>query len=517
MELQPTSKFSEYVKQPIAIAVILAFCKLLLFIYIGNRYGYFRDEMYFLACADHLAWGYPDHAPLSVFLAKISRDIFGDSLHAIRLLPELAGALRILITGLIVKEFGGKHLAMLIACLAVLVAPGYLAIDNLMSMNSYESIFWMGCVLSYIWAIRREDPNYWLMFGAFAGLGLMNKHSMLFFGASFVAGLLLTRDRRNLAMPQFWLAGAIALVIFLPNIIWQYQNNWATLELLQNVRNSGKNVSVSPVGFFLQQLLMLNPVSALVWFGGLFALLSGSLAKKFRALGVTFVLLFILMAALNAKNYYLGPIYPFLFAAGGVHWEGVSSRVKVGRLALYVYVLLILVSGVILAPLAAPILPVEKYNEYVDTIGVAPPKTEVAHEGLLPQHFGDMFGWNEMVAKTAIVYDSLPEEERERTAILAGNYGDAGAIDLFGSSYGLPGAISPHQSYYLWGYGDFDGGTAILLDFDKDYAEKMCGSVEEREAVGEKYSMKYENFTILVCRDLKEPLPQLWKRLKHWN
>jgi hypothetical protein len=340
---------------------------------------------------------------------------------------------------------------------------------------------------------------------------------MVFFGAAFVVALLLTKDRRNFAKPQFWLAGAIAFVIFLPNLIWQYQNDWATLELLQNVRNSGKNVAVSPVEFFLQQLLMLNPVSALVWSGGLFALLFGSLAKKFRTLGVTFVLLFVLMAALKAKNYYLGPIYPFLFAAGGVFWESAASRFKIGKPAIYVYALLILISGAVIAPLAVPILPVERYNGYVDAIGIAPPKTEVAHKGLLPQHFGDMFGWKEMVAKTAAVYNSLPEEERSRTAIFAGNYGDAGAIDLFGKSYGLPKSISAHQSYYLWGYRDYDGSVAILLDYGKESAERFCGSVEERERVGERFAMAEENYTILICRDIKIPVDQLWKRLKHWN
>lgn len=504
-------------KPPVTIAIALATCKLLLFLYIGGRYGYFRDELYFLACTDHLAFGYPDHAPLSVYLADFSRSIFGESLHAIRLMPAVSGALRIVITGLIVREFGGRHWATLIACLAVLVAPTYLAVDNLLSMNSYESIFWMGCVLSYIWAVRRADPKYWLLFGAFAGFGLMNKHSMVFFGAAFVAALLLTKDRKQLLFPSFWLAGAIALLIFLPNIVWQYQNDWATIELLQNVRETGKNVSVAPQEFVIQQILVLNPSTFPVWFSGVLFLIFGSLSDRFRTLGFTFVLLFVLMAALNAKNYYLAPVYPVAFAAGGVFLERLFGKSRRGRAGLTIYAVLLFGSGAILAPLAVPILPVDRYNDYEDAIGVAPPKTEVAHKGLLPQHFGDMFGWKEMVAKTAEVYDSLPESERKRTAILAGNYGDAGAIDLFGKQYGLPRAISAHQSYYLWGYRDFDGGTAILLGFGKEDADQMCGSVEEREEVGEKYSMAEENFTILVCRELNKPLPELWKKLKHWN
>src|SRR5215204_2025468 len=172
-----TTASTQEMRWLIAIAWILALVKLSLFLVAANGYGYFRDELYFLACTEHIAWGYPDHAPLSVFIAKFSRDLFGDSLYAIRLFPALSGALKIILTSLIVREFGGRLIATLLACLCVLVAPFYLVSDNLLSMNTYEPIFWMGCVLAYIWVVKREDPRYWLLFGACAGLGTMNKHS----------------------------------------------------------------------------------------------------------------------------------------------------------------------------------------------------------------------------------------------------------------------------------------------------------------------------------------------------
>ena len=511
------SQFIKFLRNPIAIAVAIAACKILLFIYVGSSYGYFRDELYFLACADHLAFGYPDHAPLSVFLADFSRSLFGDSLYAIRFFPAMAGALRILIAAFIVREFGGKYFATLIACLSVLVAPTYLAMDNLLSMNSYESVFWMGCVLSFIWAVKRGNPNYWLLFGAFAGFGLMNKHSMVFFGLAFVIAMLLTKDRKVFRQWQFWMAGAIALIIFLPNLVWQYQNDWATLELLQNVRESGKNVALSPIAFILQQILILNPATFPVWFAGISYLLFDSEGKRFRTLGITFIFFFISMLLLGAKNYYLAPIYPLLFAGGAVFLERLSQGIRLTRVIGFVYAGFLLASGIILAPLAVPVLPVEQYKDYEEALGVAPPKTEVAHTGLLPQHFGDMFGWEDIVKKTADVYGSMPQEERRKAAILAGSYGDAGAIDHFGKEYGLPNAISPHQGYYLWGYRDYDGSVAILLGFDREDAEKFCGAVETRDAVGGKYNMDEENFNILICRDLRYPLPQFWKRMKHWN
>jgi len=508
---------SNPLRQPISIAFAFAFLKILIYGAAGANYGYFRDELYFLACADHLAWGYPDHAPLSVFLAWFSRSVFGDSLYAIHLFPTLAGALKIVITGLIVRELGGRHWATLLACLCVLVAPVYLGIDLLLSMNAYEPIFWMGCVLSYLWAVKRGDPRYWLMFGAFAGLGLMNKHSMVFFGLAFTVALLITRDRKIFGNKYFWFAGLIALLLFLPNLVWQYQNNWATLELLSNVQATGKNVVLSPVEFIWQQVFILLPFTAPVWLAGLWYLLADRNGRRFRTLGITYLITLGLMIGFRAKNYYLVPIYPVLLAAGGVFWENVAMRSLATRIGLTVYAAILVLVGALFMPMAVPLLPVESFIRYQDALGVAPPKTEVGHKGLLPQHFGDRFGWEEMVAKTANVYNSLPPEERERTAIFANNYGEAGAIDHFGPKYGLPKAISSHQSYYLWGPGSYDGSVVIVLGDQKEDAEKSCSSVEERDRVEHPYAMAEERFNILVCRDLKRPLPELWKQLKTWN
>lgn len=505
-------------QNPLSIAFAFAFVRVIIYLIAGNNYGYFRDELYFLACADHLAWGYPDQAPLSIFLTWASRAVLGDSLYAIHLLPALAGALKIILTGLIVRELGGKRLAMLLACLCVLVAPVYLGIDSLMSMNAYEPIFWMGCVLSYIWAVKRSDPRYWLLFGASAGLGLMNKHSMVFFGAAVVVGLLLTRDRKVFTNAYFWLGGLLAFLLFLPNLVWQYQNNWATLELLRNVQESGKNVVLSPQEFVWQQIFILLPLTAPVWIAGIWYLIFDRDGKRFRTLGLAYIVLLVLMIVLKAKNYYLVPVYPMLFAAGGVFLENLVLRFRYGSTASIAYAILLAIAGVVFLPVAVPVLPVEKFVAYQHTLGIAPPKTEVGHNGPLPQIFGDRFGWEEMTEKTAEVYSSLPPDERAKTAIFAANYGEAGAIDHFGAKYGLPKAISGHQSYFLWGYPkDKDVKTLILLGQTKADAEKACGRVDESLAVGHPYAMQYERFNILVCRDLKQPLAAIWPSVKFWN
>ncbi len=508
---------TSYLKNPIIIAIIVASFKLIIFVFVGNKYGYFRDELYFLESTNHLALGYPDHAPLSIWIGKFSKSIFGDSLYAIRLFPALSGTLKIIITGLLVKELGGKSFATLLACLCVLVAPVYLSIDNLMGLNSYEPIFWMGCVLSYIWAVKRENPSYWLLFGAFAGIGVMNKHSLAFFGFAFVIGLVLTRDRKFFTNKYLWVAGGLGLLLFLPNIIWQYQNDWATLELLKNVTETGKNVVLAPHEFFFQQILIHNPLTFFVWMTGLWFLFFDKHGKRFRTLGIVYLVTLVFLIYFKAKHYYLSPIYPMLFAAGGIFWENLLSRISFGKVVKIGFPILLFVSGVLLAPLAIPILPVEKFGVYSEAIGFPSTKTEVNHNGALPQLFGDMFGWEEMTEKVAEVYNALPKEEKDKVAIFAGNYGEAGAIDHFGKRYGLPKAISPHQSYFLWGYREYDGSIMILLGVSKKDAEKFCNRVEEKIRIDHPFSMNYEKYTIRVCRGLKQPLPQIWDSIKNWR
>ncbi len=327
MEEVNTDK-NEFWRGPIAIGLCFAVLKLALHFVFNSNYGYFRDELYFIACGEHLAWGYPDHAPMVALMAKASRLLLGDSLFAIRFFPAVAGAVKLVLTSLLVKEFGGKRFAAFLACLCVFFAPVYLAIDNLLSMNSLEPVFWTLCVYFAVVAIRRENSRYWLLFGLFAGLGLMNKHSMVFFGAAIVVGLLLTNNRKVFLDKFFWLGGAIALLIFLPNIIWEYQHDFATLELLRNVQTSGKNIEMSPLGFIISQINAVLPVTLPIWLGGLWWFLADGKGKPYRFLGIAYIVLLIIMIVLKGKDYYLAPIYPMMFAAGAVFWEALSERIR---------------------------------------------------------------------------------------------------------------------------------------------------------------------------------------------
>ncbi len=483
-----------------------------------GRYGYFRDELYFLDCGRHLDWGYVDHAPLVGLYAKLAL-LLGGSLPALRILAALAGAGVVLLTMLLARELGGGRYGQALAGLCVLASPARLGIDSLMSMNAFEPLFWTGCLLVLARIVRTGNSRLWLTFGALAGLGLMNKHSTLLFGFAVAVAMVLGPERRELIRPWVWAGGLVAVVVFLPNLVWQWQRGFPTLELLGNVAETGKNVVLDPVEFVLQQVLLQHPLLLPVWLAGLVWLLVGK-GRRTRVLGWTYVALLVTMIALKAKNYYLAPIYPMLFAAGSVAIERWLFHGRPGRLGIWPKIAVaawVVASGVAIVPAVLPFLPPEGLLAYQRTIGVAPPKTEVAHEGPLEQRLGDQFGWEELVAEVARVWDGLPADVRERTGIYASNYGEAGALNLFGPARGLPSPICAHQNHYYWGPPEVEPDNLIWLQWRKEWIEGLCVEVEQ---VGEHYhpwGMAEENRPIYLCRDLRVSLADIWDELKHWN
>jgi Dolichyl-phosphate-mannose-protein mannosyltransferase len=500
-----------------SIAWLLAGAAVLLQMAANGRYGYFRDELYFMEASKHLDWGYVDFAPLVAWLARGTRALLGDSLHAIRVLPALAQGAEIVLTGLLVRELGGKRFAVFLACVSVFAAPVILGNATRLSMNPFEPLFWMGCVYFLLRAINSDQPRLLVWCGVLLGLGLENKHSTVFFLVSLIAGLLATSERRFLLMKWFWIAAAVALLIFLPNLIWQIQHHFPTLEALRNVKATHKNMELPPVAFFRQQIRMLNSASFLVWIAGLGYLLFHGEGKRYRSLGLTYLVFLALMMALKGKDYYLAPIYPMLYAAGGVFWEKLTEARAALRWVRVAIPVAVVVIGAIALPLTIPILPVEKIVPYMEALGIKMTRTEVQDHGLLPQHFGDEFGWPEMVAAVAQVYDALPPERRAKTGILAGTYGDAGAIDFFGPRLGLPKSISAHQNYYLWGPRGYTGESLILLHYELEDVQRWCQNVQEGPKLEPYYGMAEEHYTILVCAGLKKPLPEVWQRFKVWN
>jgi hypothetical protein len=499
------------------LAVVAAFAaaKLLLHLATAANYGYFRDELYFIATSEHLDWGYVDVAPMVAWLTRVMRILLGDSLLAIHVLPAMAGAATVILTGLLVRELGGRRFATALACLAVLLAPLYLVGDSLLGPGAPERVLWTACAYCVVLAIGRGEPKYWLWFGALAGLGLETKHSFLFFGFGLFAGLLLTGERRAFREKHIWIAGALALALFLPNLIWQVQHDFPTLEGLRNVQREQKNVVFSPAGYVFQQIMMLLPTTALLWTAGLWFYFFDERGKRYRVLGWTYVVVLGLMIVLKGKPYYMGPLYPMLLAGGAVWFADLVDRRNWGWLK-PVSVALMLPLGVVSAPAFLPVLPPEKAVAYMDRMRLRPSKTEVGHLGALPQYFGDRFGWPEMVEAVARTYNALPPEERAQTGIFANNYGEAGAIDLLGKKYGLPKATSPHQNYFYWGPGEQKRNYIVLQDEEEDLRE-VCDSVEVVAMLDHPYAMEEERRPVHLCRGLRLNLKERWPRMKHWN
>ena len=503
-----------------ALVAYLAAIKFALHFAAASVYGLFVDELYFLACGEHLAWGYVDMPPLTAVQAHLTRMLFGDSPYSIRLFPSLLGAGLILIVGALARELGGKRYAQFLAALAALIAPGFLVIDSYISMNSVEPVLVAGCAMVLVKIIKTGSSKLWLAFGGLCGIGLLNKHTMLLFGFGFILGLLLTPERKIMFSPWFAAGGAIALLVFSPNLIWMWQHHFPHLEVLANIRRSGRDVSLSPIGFMLQQLVFLHPAALPVWVGGLGYLIFGRLLRPFRSLGFAYLIALGILLAVNGRTYYLLPGYVTLLAAGGVaveHWvEGGSARAAAWIRVVYAAALAI--TGTLVAPVVLPVLAPERYIRYSEATHVSQPRLETRRSSALPQLFADRFGWPEMAQAVADAYMAIPEPERSRTGIFGQDYGQAGCIDFYGPKLGLPKAISGHLTYWYWGPREFTGESLLVMGDRREVLESKFQSVEKVGEVGHQYAMASQHFDLFLCRHPKGwNLQDIWPRVKNWD
>ncbi|MEY2575866.1 MAG: hypothetical protein QOF80_1353, partial [Verrucomicrobiota bacterium] len=323
------------------IVLLLALAKLVFHLLIANRYGIFRDELYYLACSEHLDAGYVDQPPLIAFITWIARHLFGESLLGLRLLPALAGAATVWLTGKLSRELGGGVFAQALAALAVFAAPIFLLMHHWLTMNAFEPLIWIACAWCIVRAIDRNEPRSWLWFGVLIGVGMENKYSTAFFAFAVVGALLLTPQRRLLANRWIWIGALCSLLIFLPNLIWLIRHDFPFLELMHNIRGTHRDVVRGPVAFIADQAMLMNPILFPLWVGGLVWLFLSREGSRFRILGWIYALLLVAFIVLKGKNYYLSAAYPMLFAAGAVAFENISrARMSWSR---PVYVALIVV------------------------------------------------------------------------------------------------------------------------------------------------------------------------------
>lgn len=491
----------------------LAAIGVLLHVVFSGRYGYFRDELYYAACGEHLAWGYVDHAPFVALIARLSRATLGDSLFALRFFPALAAAAKVYLSGWMARELNGGRFAQLLAALSTLVAPIYLTFDSFLSMNSFEPLFWMACAAILLRILNGGDERLWLLFGVVAGVGTLNKHSMLFFGSGVFAGLWLTAARREFAKRWVWLAGVLALLIFMPNLLWEIRHGWPTIALLRTVIGT-KYSHVTTWEYVWQQSLLTHPLATPIWLAGLWYLLFDAAGKKYAALGLAYLIVLAELIALQGKTYYLAPAYLVLFAAGGV-WIETRVLPHTGVWLKPATVTPLIIGGLIAAPLAMPILPVEYAVRYCRFWDVEAVHVENVPLGDLPQFFADMYGWSEQVQGLAQVFNALPVQDREKCAVLAYNYGEAAAIDYLGTAQGLPKAISGHNQYALWGPGGYTGAVVIAIGFSQEQLRDIFDEVNPAMRVTSQYAIPEEaNLTIYLCGKPRKKLPDIWAKLK---
>jgi hypothetical protein len=484
-------------------------------------YGYFRDELYYILCGRNLAWGYVDHGPGVALQAKLALAIFGKSLAGIRMISAAAGAGRIFLTGMLAWSLGGRRPAQALAMIGVLVAPLYLGLDSFLSMNSMESLFWMGCLLALILIVRGGDDKLWLLFGISAGLGLLNKPSMAFFLLSLLVALIVTPQRRLLF--SRWAAAGVALLLLiaLPNLIWQAHYHWPTLEFLHDGQIENKNVKLSLLPFLGKQIQNMHPVTVLLWGAGLIWLLWDRQAKHWRWLGLTYLFFLISMMGLHAKDYYVSPIYPILFAAGGIAWErwyANSKAVQKDRIfAFPVMEAVLLVTALLLLPMSLPLMPPRIWLAYTKTAHLynSIDNSENEASGPLPQFYADRFGWQEEVDQVSRIYHSLPADEQKKVGIYCSNYGEASAINFLG--HGLPFAISGHNNYWLWGPHGVTGEVMIVINSaTPEEMSEFYDSVQIAGHMDHPFSMPFEHRNIYLVHGRHKNVLDDWLSFKNY-
>jgi len=500
---QTTAKFSDT-----GVLILLAVVFVLLHAATSGPYGFHRDELATLDDARNLEWGFVAYPPLTPAVGRLGLALFGISTLGVRLFPILALGVVVVLSGLIARELGGFRRAQVLTALAVAVVPIVTIQTCVLQYVSFDYLW--GVLLTYflVRLLNTEDPRWWIAIGAAIGLGMMTKYTMAFFVTGLVAAVLATKIRRHLLGPWLWAGVSVSLLIFLPNLIWQIRHHFVSLDFLRHIHardvGQGRARGFLPEQLYVCTSLFLSPLV----FMGLWFYFSER-GRKYRLLGWMFVFTFVLFIVAKARSYYPGPLYPVLLAGGSVLWERwVGERQRTSALAIQgVTWFLVALAVVGSFALFTPIAPINStlWNLTAN----------------LQDNFKEEIGWTDLVATVARVYDSVAAAERAGTGIIVGNYGEAGAIDLYGPRYGLPSAISGTNSAWFRSYPPTEPQTLIAVGLDVDFLQEHFAACQLVAHNGNSYGVINEESRdhpdIYLCHHLRHPWPEFWTHFRRFG
>jgi 4-amino-4-deoxy-L-arabinose transferase-like glycosyltransferase len=510
--------FSNWLRRSGWLILPITLLQFVLHMWVNAHDTFFRDELYYMAAAQHLSAGYVEFPPFVALATAFSRAVFGTSVVAIRFLPALAGASMVLLTADMVAVMGGELPAQALAAVAIALGPVFIGSSGLMSMDPFDQLWWTLAAWVLVRLIKLQQPRMWLVFGIVAGLGLLTKLTIGFFILALLLGLLLSGQRRLLFNRWLVISGLIALIMLSPYLLWQANHGFPVLEYTK-AYSSGKTFQATPLQFFGEQFLTVDPLAVFLWLGGLFFLFFAAACRPYRAFGWAYLFLYVFFMVQKAKFYWLSPEYPMLFASGAYALEQFVLRRPRFHWLQPTYSWMLLINGLLLIPFAIPILPLQAFIQANAMMGGT---TDVKQENLqssaLPQNYADRYGWPEMVNTVKAAYDTLTPQEKAEACIITSNYGEAGAIDFYGPALGLPKAISGHNSYFIWGPQGCSGKVIITVNIP---LQDLVGSFESVTSAGATsctYCMPYENNApINIARGLKIPIDVAWPGVKDFN
>ncbi|MGD0225714.1 MAG: glycosyltransferase family 39 protein [Terriglobia bacterium] len=504
--MRPSSIWRKLASSDSGVLALLAAFLVLLHTLTNGQYGFHRDELATLDDARYLAWGYVAYPPVTPFIGRLALALSGPSLVGLRLFAALAQGMAMVLTGWMARELGGKRAAQLVAAIAIAIAPVSFASGALFQYVSFDYLCWVLTGYLMIRLLKSEDPRWWLGIGAAIGAGMMTKYTMAFLVTGIVAGVVITAARRYLWSPWLWCGVALSILLFLPNLIWQIHHNFISVDFLKSIHARDVRVGHTD-GFLLGQLWKSsNVVTVPLWLAGLYYLFAVPAGKRYRLIGWMFVIPLAVFFFAKGRDYYLSPAYPMLLAAGGVwgdQWAGTLSPARARRVRGTMWRALA-IGGALVAVVVLPIGPLGSHW-WIFT-------------NKLNDNFNEEIGWPEMAETVAHIRDSLPREDRARLGILAGDAGEAGAINLYGAAYDLPRAISGSNSHWLRGYGDPPPQTVIAVGFSPDVTNWPFESCDLAGHLTNPYGIRNsaigDNTDVFVCRRLRQPWPEFWEKLR---